>query len=123
MSKPNKEQALQSFWASFNIPAYDESTVPDGAELPYITYSVSINDFKVPVVMTANIWYKDTSWSDITAKYNEIADAIGIGGKMIPYEEGAIWLYKGSPFAQRVRDEDDMIRRIYLNIEAEYIGK
>ena len=123
MSRVNKEQALQSFWASFNIPAYDESTVPDGAKLPYITYSVSINDFKVPVVMTANIWYRDTSWGDITSKYNEIADAIGIGGKMIPYEEGAIWLYKGSPFAQRVRDEDDMIRRIYLNIEAEYIGK
>ena len=123
MSRVNKEQALQSFWASFTIPAYDESTVPDGAKLPYITYSVSINDFKVPVVMTANIWYRDTSWNDITNKYIEIENAIGMGGKMIPYEDGAIWLYKGSPFAQRVRDEDDMIRRIYLNVEAEYIGK
>ena len=119
----NKEQALQSFWASFTIPAYDESTVPDDAQLPYITYSVSINDFKNPVVMTANLWYRDTSWNAITAKFAEIESALGIGGKVLHYEDGALWLYKGSPFAQRVRDEDDMIRRIYLNIEAEYIGK
>jgi hypothetical protein len=38
----NKSQALQSFWESFGIPAYNEYTVPDNAEMPYITYSVII---------------------------------------------------------------------------------
>lgn len=36
----NKAQAIQAFWESFGVPAYEESTVPDDAVMPYITYSM-----------------------------------------------------------------------------------
>lgn len=118
----NKIQALNSFWNSFNLPAYDESTVPDSAKLPYITYSVGEDDFNRPVSLTASLWYRSMKWDDITLKFEEISNRIGLGGTMIHYDGGAFWLRKGSPFAQRVRDEDDSIRRIFMNIEVEFIN-
>ena len=35
----DKQQAIHGFWSSFGITAYDENSVPDDAELPYITYN------------------------------------------------------------------------------------
>ena len=118
----NREQALNDFWNSFGLTAYDESTVPDDATLPYITYGVSVDDFDHPVSVTASIWDRGTSWSLITQKLNVIAERIGIGGVNIPHDTGVMWLKKGSPFAQRVADEDRTIRRIYMNIEIEFIN-
>ena len=118
----DKIQALNDFWNSFTLIAYDQSTVPDDAKLPYITYSVAEDDFNRPVSLTASIWYRSKSWGDITAKLNEISDRIGRGGIVVPFDGGAIWIKKGTPFAQRVTDEDDSIRRIYMNIEAEFIS-
>lgn len=118
----DKIQALNDFWNSFTLTAYDQSTVPDDAKLPYITYSVAEDDFNRPVSLTASIWYRSKRWDDITLKLNEISDRIGRGGVIIHFEGGAIWIKKGTPFAQRVTDEDDSIRRIYMNIEAEFIS-
>ena len=118
----DKEQALNSFWNGFDLVAYDESSVPEDAILPYITYSVSVDEFLYPVSLTASIWYRSTSWEAITKKLNQISNEIGKGGKMVPYEGGSIWIKKGSPFAQRMTDSDSSIRRIFMNIEAEFIN-
>lgn len=118
----DKEQALNNFWNSFGIPAYDENSVPDEAALPYITYSVGIDDFNRPVSLSASIWYRTTSWVEITNKQNQISETIGLGGIMIPYNTGSIWIKKGSPFSQRISSEDNSIRRIFMNIEAEFIN-
>lgn len=118
----DKMQTLHSFWSGFGLKAYDEYTVPDGAVLPYLTYSVSVSGFDDPVMMTASLWYKSTSWAAISQKALEINDAIGVGGVTVPFDGGMLWIKRGTPFAQRVSDEDDTIRRIYLNIEAEYIA-
>ena len=118
----NKIQALNNFWNSFTLPAYDESSVPDTAKLPYITYTVGEDDFGYPVSLTASIWYRSKRWDEITLKLEEISERIGRGGTMISYDGGAFWLTKGTPFAQRVRDEDDSIRRIFMNIEVEFIN-
>lgn len=118
----DKIQALNNFWNSFGLTAYDESTVPDDASLPYITYSVGEDDFDRPVSLTASIWDRSTRWDMITAKLNVISDRIGRGGIVVHYDGGAFWLRKGSPFAQRVKDEDDSIRRIYMNVEVEFIN-
>ena len=120
----DKFQALQTFWSSFGIDAYDESTVPTGdfrPELPYITYSVEVSDFYRPVYLNASIWYYGASWSAITTKLSEVSSAIGLGGKILPVDGGGLWIKRGFPFAQRMSDPDDMVRRIYLNIEAEFI--
>lgn len=118
----NRTQALDSFWNSFGLSAYDEGTVPDKAKLPYITYNVASDDFNHPVALNASIWYRDKSWMNIDSKAEEVSNRIGLGGITVPYENGGMIIRKGSPFSQRVRDEDDSIRRIYINVEIEFIN-
>ena len=120
----DKFQALQTFWESFGIPAYDENTVPTGDDapaFPYITYDAVVSNLGTPVAMNASLWYYGTSWAQITAKMTEIQSAIGRGGKMLRIDDGAIWIIQGSPFAQRMADSNDMVRRIFINITAEFI--
>ena len=120
----DREQALNNFWNSFGLSAYDENTVKDNAldDGAYITYSVSTGYFDEPTAISANIWCRSTSWKEITEKANEIGAEIGLGGKIVPFDGGAIWIKRGTPFAQRMEAENDTVRRIYLNIVAEYIS-
>ena len=118
----NKIQALNSFWNGFGLKAYDEYSVPDNTALPYITYEVSDSDFGDTLAQTASLWYRSSSWSEITAKEQEISDFITRGGRMITYDGGALWIQKASPWAQRLDDpSDEMIRRIVLNIVVEFL--
>lgn len=120
----DKFQALQSFWGSFGVPAYDENTVPTGENrpaLPYITYDAVIADFGHPVALSASLWYQGASWEKISVKALEIEAEIGRGGITLPIDSGALWIKKGSPFAQRMSDPDNMIRRIVVNVEAEFL--
>lgn len=118
-----KEQAIQHFWSSFGIPAYDEQTVPADAVMPYITYRVATDSFERVVNLNASIWYRSTSWADVSAKSAEIARAIGqYGFTKLKLDNGYMWMVKGTPFAQRMSDpSDDMIRRVYLNVQAEFL--
>lgn len=122
----NKEQVLHNFWSGFGIPAYDESTVPTGEnapQFPYITYNVAVDSIGNEVALTASLWYRSSSWSAITQKFDEISNEIGYGGKLFGYDSGALWVKRGTPFGQRMADDsDDMIRRIYLNVDAEFIS-
>lgn len=116
-----KEQALQMFWSSFGLPAYDSNTVPDGAELPYITYEFKSGSLGDDVFLTASLWYHDTSWAPISRKSFEIASYLGQGGASQPYDNGRIWIRRGNPFAQRMNEpSNDSIRRIVLSVIAEY---
>lgn len=116
-------QALHDFWSGFGWKAYDEATVPSGdfsPEMPRITYSVGFDEFLSAVSLSASLWVRSYSWEDITKKANQIYEYIGLGGRVIKYDDGYIWIKRGHPFSQRMSDEDDMIRRIYINIEAEF---
>lgn len=115
-------QALHQFWSSFDLPAYDENTVPDNAALPRLTYSVSKASLDEIVLMSASIWYRSTSWTQITKKAMEIGRRIGRSGVLLRYDGGVLWITRGVPFSQRMSDEDSSIRRIYFNISAEYIS-
>ena len=118
----DKEQALHSFWSGFTLKAYDENSVPGNAVLPRITYSVSTGGYDETVMLSASLWYRSTSWEDITKKAEEINRAIGLRGKFISYDDGILWITRRSPFSQRMSDEDDSIRRIYLSINAEFLS-
>lgn len=120
----DKAQALQNFWESFGIPAYEQTTVPESATMPYITYSVSTDSLGNVVNMYASIWYHSTSWKDISEKTEQIARYIvGMNPPSIKFDGGRLYIAKGTPFAQRMEDpNDDMIRRMYLNIQAEYLS-
>lgn len=114
------EQAIHNFWSGFGLTAYEENSVPDEAELPYITYSVSYDTFDNDVPMSVSVWYRSTSWGDLIAKKDAISAAIGEGGVNIPTDEGHIWIKRGSPFAQRMGDVDNSIKRYLINVTAEY---
>lgn len=123
----NKAQALHSFWSSFKVgnkpvPAYDESTVPVDAGFPRITYEVVEDSIGQEVVMTASIWDRNMSWVRSEEIAEDISVLVGLGGFNIPCVGGSLWIKRGTPFAQRMTDTDDSIRRIVINIEAEYIG-
>lgn len=126
----NKLQALHSFWAGFNIPAYDENTVPEekerisknGTAYPYLTYEAKDDDFGNEMPATINLYYFGSSWAGVTEKEMEIANAITRGGKYVKYDGGAVLIRKASPWAQRLEDaNNEMIRRIVLNTTIEFL--
>ena len=117
-----KAAAIYQFWNSFGLMAYEENTVPDDAAFPYITYQLVTDSFASEIPITASLWYRSESWTAINAKTEEISQKISRGGKVVPCDGGAIWLKRGQPFAQNMRDEsDDLIKRKYLNITAEFL--
>ena len=117
----DKGQIIQSFWQSFGLPAYDQNTVPQTAVLPYITYSVSTGALEDTLLLDASIWYRSTSWAEITRKAEQIAEDIA-PHKILKFDKGRLLLVQGTPFSQRMSDPDKDIRRIRLNVEAEFLS-
>ena len=117
-----KAAAIYQFWNSFGLTAYEENTVQDDAVFPYITYQLVTDSFDREIPLTASLWYRSESWTAINAKTEEISQKISRGGRVISCDGGAIWLKRGQPFAQNMGDEsDDLIKRKYLNITAEFM--
>ena len=115
------DKALHQFFNSFGIPAFPETSVPDGQVMPYITYSFVVAAFdELPVNLIINIWYKTESEAIPSAKGMEIGEALGRGGCTVDVDGGYIWLLRGSPFMRAVPDEENTIKRRVLNITAEY---
>lgn len=120
-----KAATIYEFWNSFEMPAYEENSVPtgeDAPEFPYITYQLVTDSLGNEVAMTASLWHRDTSWVEANAKTEEISQTIGRGGKILKCDNGRIWIKRGTPFAQNMGDEsDELIKRKYLNLTAEFI--
>ena len=118
----DKAQAIQYFWSQFELTAYDENSVPDNAQYPYITYQAITDSLDYVVGMSASLWYRSTKWKEISQKAKEISEYITIGGKVIPLDYGYLWIFRGTPFAQRMSDENDpFVKRIYMNINVEFL--
>ena len=88
-----KGQAIQQFWSSFGLTAYDATSVPDDAPFPYITYSVRTDSLDNVVTDSASLWYRSYSWKDISEKAEEIRQANY--GKIICFAVGRHVPYKG----------------------------
>lgn len=117
-----KAAAIYQFWSGFGLTAYEENTVPEDAAFPYVTYQLVTDSFDREVAATASLWYRGESWTAINAKTEEIAQRIGLGGKIIKCDGGRIWIKRGQPFAQNMGDEsDDLIKRKYLNLTFEFL--
>ena len=116
-----KAAAIYQFWSGFGLTAYEENTVPTDAAFPYVTYQLVTDSFDRDVAATASLWYRGESWTAINAKTEEIAQHIGLGGKIIKCDGGCIWIKRGQPFAQNMGDEsDDLIKRKYLILTFEF---
>ena len=118
----DKAQAIHNFWSGFEWAAYDENTVPDDAPFPRITYEVKTDSLDNVVLLSASLWDKSMSWERISKKSDQIAhDIVNMYPPAIKLNGGGLYISKGTPFARRMEDPDDTIRRIYLNINAEFL--
>lgn len=119
----NKYQALDKFFNSFELNAYEENSIPKTAVMPYITYSI-VTGFLAEsgVGISCNVWYKSNSWKDINAKVEEISKRL-YGGEILHTDDGHIALYRGTPFSQNIphSDADTTVKGKYINIYADYI--
>lgn len=117
-------EAQYQFWASFGVPAYEETNVPDKKYLtyPYITYQSMVGGFDNILPITASIWDENTSWQRADTLADTIERAIAL---MLPvrYEGGMYRVWKGdTAFAQNMGDPDnDKIRRKVLNVNFEFM--
>lgn len=119
----DKQQAYYKLWSSFELPAYDEMSVPDDAKMPYITYQVIVDDLDCPVYPTASLWWRGSSWTSIDLKLSEIAAYIE-DLQPIRLDDGFMYVSKGTPFAQRMaEDSDRTVRRYVLNLAVEFLTK
>ena len=118
-----KSQALYAFFSGFGIPAYERSRVPESATYPYLTYDYKDAELgELPVALTVDIYYITESNDEPDAKAAAMAAAVGRGGVTLPCDCGCIWLKRGSPFCQALRDPiDRRINRRYINITAEFL--
>lgn len=117
-----KAAALQAWFSRF-LPAYPTSNVPKDAVFPWMTYELVTGAWgDGENAITVNLWYYTESEAVPNAKAQEIADAIGMGGVMVPYDGGAMWIKRGSPWCQSIAQDDDInIKRRYLNVTVEYL--
>ena len=116
----DKWTALNTFFNSFGITAYDENTVPEEAQMPYVTYEAQTASLGETILLSASLWYKSNSWTEISLKAEQISEAIG-GGYGVSYDSGRLWITKSAPFATRMNEpSDEKIRRIVLQITAEF---
>lgn len=129
----NKAQALAEFWGGFGVLAFEESSVPDSdtilsmikagqadSEFPRITYSVTMDSFGNTQGLTANVYDRNTSWERADRLAQAIAEKVDATG-LIPIDDGAMWIERGSPWASHVADEDYIVKHIALNITVEYL--
>lgn len=117
-----KIEAIQRFLESGGTAVYAEASVPDDAQFPYVTYeaqTAAFGDGECPI--TVNAWFYTTSEAVPDAYCDSLSREIGRGGVLLTCDGGAVWIKRGSPFAQRIKNTgDDMIKRRYINLSAEF---
>ena len=120
----NKPQALNAFWESFGLDAYDSTIVlPENTPYPRISYDSATGAIGDILNLSASLWYRSSGWAEIETKTAEIGDALPEGSSyIIKIDGGYMRIMRGRPFAQRVGDPDDPgIRRMIINIQVEFL--
>lgn len=117
-----KDKALYAWFNNF-MPFYPASSVPGDVVFPYGTYELITDSlYGGEVGLTVNLWFYTESEADPNDKAQEFAQYIGLGGAVIPCDEGYIWIKRGTPWSQSLTDENDnKIKRRYINVTAEYL--
>lgn len=116
-----KTQALAEFYSSFGMEAYPTNSVPKDTTFPWLTYETSINEFGEDTAIQIHLYFYTKTESIPNAKVEEIYNRIGYGGINIPYDDGCIWIKRGSPFSISQSDKDNtMIKHRMINLVLQY---
>lgn len=114
-------EALYAFWSSFGWPAYEESSVPEDAEMPYITYEAAAGGFDSAIPLSASLWTRGGSWAEADAKADEVEGRIKAmgcpaisGGRLRAWTDGAFATSMGDP-------DDKLIKRKKLSANFEFM--
>lgn len=117
-----KAEAIQSFLEKCGCAVYAATSVPRDADLPYMTWEgqfAAFGDGECPI--TVNYWAQTSSEARADEVPEILSKMIGRGGVLLACDDGAIWIKRGSPFAQRLDTTgDDTIKRRYINLSAEF---
>jgi hypothetical protein len=116
-----KAAALQSWLEQFGMPAYAAQAVPETAELPYLTYTLTGGAWgDGEQALVVNTWRRTASEAKANADADAISKALGLGGCMVACEGGGFWLKRGEPFAQAADSDAQGVKRRYINLTIEY---
>ncbi len=117
-----KAAVIYDFFNQF-MTFYAATSVPEDSIFPYGTYELVVDAWDGgEVSMTVNLWFYTESEAIPNAKAQQISEAIGDGGVLLPCDGGYVWLKRGSPWCQSLADDTAAnIKRRYLNVTAEYL--
>lgn len=117
-----KTQALYNFYSSFGMEAYPVDSVPEDTVFPWLTYENTIGDFGEQTSIALHLYYHTKSESIPNAKVEEIFQHLGLGGVQIPYDDGSIWIKRGSPFSNSPADQNDpLVKHRIVNLVLEFL--
>lgn len=121
MASLDKWSAQKVYWSSFGLPAYEELTVPDDAQIPYIAYQAVNGQLDGVITVSASIYYKGMSWSKIIEEVNHIEK---FADRQIMFDGGIMKVRKPlRDFAQPISEtSDSKIRRMLLTVEIEFLS-
>lgn len=115
-----REAALQKYFESFGLKAFPATSEPKDIEFPWLTYETSAGNWGDEVSIVVKLWFHTDSEAEPNAKVRQISESIGLGGKVINYDDGKMWLRRGSPWCNSIpNDTDTAVKCKALNIMIE----
>lgn len=108
------------FYPVGNVPEYAQQNFTKGWS--YGTYTPVFDSISgSSVQITINLWAYTAQEKPLNDAANALAKAVGYGGKSVKCDGGYIWLRRGTPWCQNLYEDDDNIKRRYINLTAEYL--
>ena len=106
-------KGLNKFFSQFGT-AYIETSVPESAEFPYITYKCGSEDWNNKALISCSIYSKSSSYVELSEIAEKILDSAR-DGAIINVDGGYLCIYLGAPEFQIVPNTDYNIRQGYIN--------
>lgn len=106
-------KGLNKFFSQFGT-AYIETSVPESAVFPYITYKCGSEDWNNKALISCSIYSKSSSYLELSEIAEKILDSAR-DGAIINVDGGYLCIYLGEPEFQIVPNTDYNIRQGYIN--------
>lgn len=108
-------------WLSgaLDLPCFAEGDVPAGQALPYATHRMQVGSFGDQGSVEVDVWCEPGRAAQADGYCSRLRSTIGHGGEIVSCDGGALWLRRGTPFAQPV--PDTRAERRYVNVDIDYL--